>query len=483
MFKIEKLDFPDLNIEIEFDKNYPRHKNTISIFTGPNGSGKTEILYRLASVFGNVGKPCDLELNKIFVKQEDKQLRVTKEASEEFFPLLVITQTFSPFSRFPQIPQRKSDAYTKSTYNPIGLHRGKTWSSQAITKDILEKSLIALSQDTKKADVYAKTLDYLGYFPKVKIEFSTMLYDDFFSDLTSNNVVERFDEFLKRFEATNKNFNQQKIFRELNKDSDNSIGHIRDLLVSLSGAEFIPKSPNYKNTIIQISYDFEETEKNDIARLKTLLRLRDVGLFSLSKCELESKTYLEKTIDLSEASSGEQQIISSVFGILAVIESNSLLLIDEPEISLHPKWQLQFIGLLENVLNGYDGCHVIVSTHSPLIVQSAQSQSHQIIRMPQRFNHRRESENQDHPSVEEALVEVFNTPIPRSTYLSNRILEIVSSVDDNDKKDEALNELNRYLEIYSLQKRDRTESTLKLLNDAIKLVRQEDFDLQEDSDA
>lgn len=399
MFKIEKFNFPDINIEIVFDENDQKHKNTISILTGPNGSGKTEILYRLASVFGKVGKPCDLELNKIFVKQGDKQLRVTKEASEEFFPLLVITQTFSPFSRFPQLPQRKNDAYTKSTYNPIGLHRGKTWSSQGITKDILEKSLIALSQDTKKANVYAKTLDYLGYSPKVKIEFSTMLYDGFFSDLTSSNVIERFDEFLKRFGATNKNFNQQKIFRELNKD--NSIVHTRDLLVSLSGAEFIPKSPGNKNTFSQITYDFEKTEKNDISKLQNLLKLRDVGLFSLSKCELESKTHLKTTIDLSEASSGEQQIISSVFGILSVIESNSLLLIDEPEISLHPKWQLQFLGLLENVLIGYDGCHVIVSTHSPLIVQSAQSLGYQIISMQQRFNERREFGDQDDPSVEE----------------------------------------------------------------------------------
>lgn len=474
MFKIEKLDFPDLNIEIIFGENYSRGKNTISILTGPNGSGKTEVLYRLASVFGNVGKPCDLSLNKIFVKQGNKQLRVSKHDNEEFFPLLVITQTFSPFSRFPQLPQRKNDPYFKSTYNPIGLYRGKPWSSQGITKDILEKSLIALSQNTQKANVYAETLDYLGYLPEVKIEFSAILYEDFFSNLTSDNVQDRLGEFLKRFEATNKNFNQQKIFREIYKD--NNIAQIRDDLVLLSGVEFQPKSLGYKKASTQIIYDFLETQKNDVSRLRALLRLRDVGLFSLSKCELESKNNPEKKIDLSETSSGEQQIISSIFGILAVLESNSLLLIDEPEISLHPKWQLQFIGLLENALSGFEGCHVILSTHSPLIVQSAQSLGCQIIGMRQRFNIRSELNNNDDPSVEEALVEVFKTPIPRSTYISNRILEIISSVENKAQKDAALNELDRYLEIYSLQNDRQIESTLKLISDAMNLVRQEDFD-------
>lgn len=85
--------------------------------------------------------------------------------------------------------------------------------------------------------------------------------------------------------------------------------------------------------------------------------------------------------------------------------------------------------------------------------------------------------------VTEALVEVFNTPIPKSTYISNRLLEIVSSVDDYDQKNKALNELNHYLGIYSLHKSNQTESTVKLINDAIKLVSEEEFDIQEDSDA
>ena len=52
----------------------------------------------------------------------------------------------------------------------------------------------------------------------------------------------------------------------------------------------------------------------------------------------------------------------------ANIENGSLILIDEPEISLHPAWQEQYMPLLNEAVAGYISCQFIVATHSPQIV-------------------------------------------------------------------------------------------------------------------
>lgn len=51
----------------------------------------------------------------------------------------------------------------------------------------------------------------------------------------------------------------------------------------------------------------------------------------------------KKYFHLTEASSGELSLIFNLLSIAGEIENESLILIDEPEISLHPEWQSNFI--------------------------------------------------------------------------------------------------------------------------------------------
>lgn len=72
-------------------------------------------------------------------------------------------------------------------------------------------------------------------------------------------------------------------------------------------------------------------------------------------------------LDPTSLSSGEQHEIVLLYQLLFRATQNSLILLDEPEISLHVAWQEQFLPdlLAMAALSAFDA---LVATHSPLII-------------------------------------------------------------------------------------------------------------------
>jgi predicted ATP-binding protein involved in virulence len=77
-------------------------------------------------------------------------------------------------------------------------------------------------------------------------------------------------------------------------------------------------------------------------------------------------TDLNERLQLDALSSGEQHLLV-LYGRLLFGESPTLVLLDEPEISLHLAWQLQFLNHLERIAH-FRPFDVLVSTHSPLLI-------------------------------------------------------------------------------------------------------------------
>ena len=75
----------------------------------------------------------------------------------------------------------------------------------------------------------------------------------------------------------------------------------------------------------------------------------------------------DQSLDLDYLSSGEQHELVLHYDLLFRVPSNTVVLIDEPELSLHVAWQKRFLpDLVEIVqLSGFD---VLIATHSPFIV-------------------------------------------------------------------------------------------------------------------
>ena len=73
------------------------------------------------------------------------------------------------------------------------------------------------------------------------------------------------------------------------------------------------------------------------------------------------------TLDLEKLSSGEQHQLVMLYELLFRAAGNSLILIDEPELSLHVAWQEQFVKDLEETAKLSD-FRAIIATHSPEVV-------------------------------------------------------------------------------------------------------------------
>lgn len=69
---------------------------------------------------------------------------------------------------------------------------------------------------------------------------------------------------------------------------------------------------------------------------------------------------------INDLSSGEKQIVTVLAYLAYLAGSNSIFLIDEPELSLHISWQTGLLSALKSVQPS--GCQLIMATHSPEIV-------------------------------------------------------------------------------------------------------------------
>lgn len=76
-----------------------------------------------------------------------------------------------------------------------------------------------------------------------------------------------------------------------------------------------------------------------------------------------------KSFSIDNLSEGEKQLILSVGLSLVLNQSNLLFLLDEPDVSLHPKWQQDFITNFTNGLNNES--MAIITTHNPILIGSS----------------------------------------------------------------------------------------------------------------
>ncbi|WP_137113309.1 AAA family ATPase [Mesorhizobium sp. GR13] len=103
------------------------------------------------------------------------------------------------------------------------------------------------------------------------------------------------------------------------------------------------------------------------------------------------------------ASSGERELLTYLFAIYALNVRNALIIVDEPELHLHPRWQSALFALFEK-LSKTTGNQFVLATHSPTFISPASIQ----------YVSRVFSENQ-----RSDIVRLNSTALPNAKHLFN----------------------------------------------------------------
>lgn len=85
---------------------------------------------------------------------------------------------------------------------------------------------------------------------------------------------------------------------------------------------------------------------------------------SSNPARLFFKTKIGGEVDIDQLSSGEKQLLLILLQVFLQEKKKSILIMDEPEISLHIGWQQKLIDVICNM---NPNCQLIIATHSPSI--------------------------------------------------------------------------------------------------------------------
>ncbi|XEC94568.1 AAA family ATPase [Paenibacillus tarimensis] len=294
----------------------------INIIVGQNGTGKTTLLKFLSQVF------IAAERSQMTTQyQVDFELASGQACSINQYvghrqnpgPAKVIVSTFSPHEQY----NRKSGgkyAYVGAAGND---------QIKNLFYPLIE---IQSSDDFMKRDALQNLLREIGYPETPFIELD---YDSLFNNEYIGSRNETLRELLFQLRDHHNRFSVEREGRKLLPiDSIHNFPGGRKKWMSA-----IKKFRVYGNT-----------------------RIANLWFHKRNHIRLGTDTY----IPMTSLSSGEMTMYFRIFRILNAITNDALVLIDEPETHLHPKWIQKYTMLIRNVFREYTA-HFIIATHSPII--------------------------------------------------------------------------------------------------------------------
>lgn len=158
---------------------------------------------------------------------------------------------------------------------------------------------------------------------------------------------------------------------------------------------------------------------------------------------------------LNFMSSGQKNIFFTLTQVCRHAGLTSIVLIDEPEISLHPDWQARYIPLLEDLFGSEDFRYVI-ATHSPFVAINcfhSQTSVISLTRSQSGFAWERIN-SMEGWSVDIASVDGFNVGSYRSTRLEQIMLDACEVISAESPLNSEVTYYLKKLSEYSLAKDD-----------------------------
>ncbi|VVM76508.1 hypothetical protein PS673_02051 [Pseudomonas fluorescens] len=347
---IQMIDHDNRAVRLLPTELLDQRSNAFTVVVGKNGVGKSRLLTNI--VKANTA-------HRAFVDPLDG----FSSQSEE----LVIAVSTNAFDKFP-VPPRSIHRKTLPNYRYVGIRaefgRAPTPAVTLISsaaKGLLRKLLSG--QDLRLSAVFRSlqfspvvefvlkpSFSRVNYFDHAEVKYKIHSNEYFFIKDDLGEEL-RIDKSFRDYYAELPSEAKERLAGQMaNLARHFESAKALTLQVDfMSGACMLDGNPADFETIQAIYY---------LMNASPILRIMDVRLDKLGYGDLS----------LRRASSGEQCMLIMMLGIAGHIENDSLILIDEPEVSLHPRWQEEFMPLLDACFETYTGCHFIVATHSPQII-------------------------------------------------------------------------------------------------------------------
>lgn len=201
-----------------------------------------------------------------------------------------------------------------------------------------------------------------------------------------------------------------------------------------------------------------------IEELNLIQHLQKLDL--LTSAALLFKKAKEKTVNSQNLSSGEFHFLTTMIAIQATIKHNSLILIDEPDTSLHPNWQMKYVHNLKELFKKWSSSHIIMATHSHFIISDLENNSSEVIGIKGKVpNIEIKSYNTATYgcSAEEILLEIFGVATTRNHFVYEKISDILEMVALRDSQKEVIN-INEYNSTISIKLKELQDKGIDKLS-------------------
>ena len=225
------------------------------------------------------------------------------------------------------------------------------------------------------------------------------------------------------------------------------------------------------SNVIRDIPSYRATRRNYLATIEEDLTMKEItnkvvneinGIFNILELDVKLKGFSkdEKTMpifensvgeefDINNLSSGEKQLFLRTLSIKMLEPKNSIILIDEPELSLHPKWQQRIIEVYKKI---GENNQIIVATHSPHILGSVSNEN--IFILYKNENGKIEAKTGDElyssygQPVDRVLKDIMGLKSVRTPKIDRDIQELRKLVDEDKYNTEEFKEkYNNLLEI------------------------------------
>lgn len=409
-----------VNISFCADEREPYGQNFYTVLIGENGSGKSRLLRSLVLSLTEGAKKEKLTLakridDKIYKFEQSKgTLRVTNQGRKRLnkeYKNHLISFTASVTDK---LPPKVETRFCEYTY--LGPHLYH--SSKHRTCNSLISFLDDLSgHSSETANRTLPIFDYIGFESKLSVHWMI-------KQTTLVNLKE--------------SYSQKRDFKRFVNESEHHSLYSSQELEELCDMYFsLLRWKKGKSNRLTVTIDFESDTQSFDARIGEYIvrsKLSKLGLLEQPKIGLHNKNGQE--IPSFSLSSGESALVTSLLRLAPLVKQGSLIFLDEPELSLHPRWQTDYIHVLDKVIEGL-GCHVFIATHSHLLISDLPMDNSEVLHLSNGGRTWERYTNTEGLSAEEILLDVFALPTSRNHYLNiklQRLLDLVANRETDNKE-------------------------------------------------